>query len=153
MKTIMLSKGGETFVDDSDFAWLAHWKWKLHPQGYASRTTRSGTVLMHRSIMGEPDGDVDHRNRNKLDNRRRNLRLATRSQNMHNRGVQSNSRSGIKGVCWDPKRKKWRATIQVDGRYRQIGRFETREAASMAYRAMSARLVGEFAAREESVSA
>lgn len=148
MKEIVLCTGALVLVDDDDFAVLSHWKWKLHPQGYACRTvTGGGTLLMHRQITAAPRGtDVDHINRNKLDNRRENLRVVGRSANMHNRPKQANNRSGLKGVCWDASRGKWKAAIKVRGRHLYLGRFPTREAAHAAYLTACRELVGEIEA-------
>lgn len=148
-REIVLHSGDIALVDDADFRIVSHWKWKRHPQGYASRTTRSGTVLMHRQIMNAAESvEIDHRNGNKLDNRRGNLRIATKSQNMHNRGAQRNSKSGQKGVSWDVSRQKWRATIQVDGRYRTLGRFASLADAIACYERFAHEALGEFARTE-----
>jgi hypothetical protein len=145
MKMIGLSNGGVAIVDDADFDTLSRWRWTRHPKGYATRTATRGKILMHRQILGEPIGDVDHRNRDKLDNTRANLRVVTRSENMHNRPKQSNNTSGLKGVSWDPIRRRWRASIKVAGRHHMLGRFATRAEAASAYDAAATRLVGECA--------
>ncbi len=89
---------------------------------------------------------IDHINCNKLDNRRENLRVATRSQNMFNRTAQRNNRSGLKGVT---KRKgKWTARIQKDGIQYDLGLFNTPEEASTAYTEAAEQLHGEFANEE-----
>lgn len=94
---------------------------------YRRPTVKGGkhkTVLMHRVIMDPPDGmEIDHLNRNTLDNRRCNLRIATRSENHLNRGVSAKSKSGVSGVAWDAVRKKWRASITVRGAVHELGRF------------------------------
>jgi hypothetical protein len=83
MKTIFLSNGGVTMVDDEDFAFLSQWSWYRTPDGYAARSIWSGEprklsrVWMHREILGVKNGLCDHVNRDKLDNRRSNLRHAT----------------------------------------------------------------------------
>lgn len=59
---------------------------------------------------------VDHINGDVLDNRRENLRLANKSQNGMNRGVQSNSKSGIKGVSWHKNYNKWCAQLTFEGK-------------------------------------
>lgn len=148
MKEIVLCTGDRVLVDDADFADLNRWKWKLHPQGYASRTvTGGGTVLMHRQITAARSGvDVDHINRNKLDNRRENLRLVDHSTNMHNRPKQANNTSGLKGVSWDASRSKWKAAIQVRGQQVYLGRFLTKEDAHTAYLAACRSLVGDIEA-------
>jgi len=82
MILIELTQGHKTLIDEEDADRINQWKWKIHPQGYASRTSyvnqRSGTILLHRFILNAPkEMEVDHINGNKLDNRRTNLRLIT----------------------------------------------------------------------------
>ena len=127
MAEIILKSGEVVLVDDADYPWLSHWKWKRHRNGYACRTGYKNKkyilVLMHRQIMEPPYGlEVDHINRNKLDNRRVNLRCVTRSENNFNRPAQSNNRSGgHKGVCLDRGRMLWKAAY---GKV-LLGRFST----------------------------
>lgn len=73
---------------------------------------------LHRIIMDAPKGlQVDHINHDTLDNRKNNLRLATTSENQQNReSCQSNSKSGIRGVCWDKQRRKWKCHIKLNGK-------------------------------------
>lgn len=95
--SIRLSDGSSTVVDAADVEFLTRWRWKRHPQGYASRTAWDSvnrkyvTVLMHRAILRDiPVGmTVDHINRDKLDNRRENLRIVTQGENNRNRPRES----------------------------------------------------------------
>ncbi len=149
-REIQLSNGGVAIVDADDYERINRWRWARSPNGYAGRTATGGKkVLMHRQILGAKEGDeVDHINREKLDNRRSNLRFVTRSQNMHNRPRQKNNTSGAKGVSHDPThrgKKKWRASIQVNGRYKLVGRFVTMEEAVAAYDDAARAMVGEAA--------
>lgn len=125
-------------VDDADFARLSAYSWWVSGSGYAKRTG----VWMHRDVLSTPL-QVDHINGNKLDNRRENLREATRSQNQAHRGAQKNSKSGVKGVS--QRGSKWRAFIQVKGRTLWLGSFGTKEEAADAYRVAALRHYGEFA--------
>lgn len=216
VRTIPLSGGAITVVDDADYARLSRWRWKLlttkHDKRYAYRTPnttggKSVAIYMHREILGLSLGDplkVDHANGDGLDNRRVNLRLATHAQNLQNmaafggtspfKGVSLDARTGrwvarlkanneqinigafddeaeaalaydcvargrhghfavlnfpdvseydplllgsgrsrFKGVSWDRARRKWRATIQVDGRKAELGRYENEADAARAY--------------------
>jgi hypothetical protein len=137
-------------VDEADFAVLSERKWKLHKDGYAYRTERQNgryvNVYMHRAILGITDKRrVDHINRDKLDNRRENLRAATQSQNLHNSGKPKHNRSGHKGVYWMNKRNRWCAQIRVDGHHYHLGVHATLDDALAAYEAGRRRLLGEFA--------
>lgn len=92
-----------------------------------------------------PDGQIDHVNRDRGDNRFCNLRLATNSQNQANCWRSSSNSSGFKGVSWSKKDRKWRAQIKVGGAYRFLGNFDTPEQASAAYAAVAIEHFGEFA--------
>ncbi len=98
MKEIKLTKGRVAFVDDEDFEYLNQWKWhysmgRNENDGYAKRGVNLGnkktkTIQMHRVVMNLKEGDgkmVDHKDRNKLNCQKNNLRLANRSQNGNNR--------------------------------------------------------------------
>jgi hypothetical protein len=91
---IPLSNGGEAIVDNDRFEELLKWKWRKNKDGYAHRTAhRKGKtkretiiVLIHRAIIGATPGQiVDHINRDRLDNRRSNLRIVNRVEHAQNR--------------------------------------------------------------------
>ncbi len=63
-----------------------------------------------------PDGFIDHINRVRTDNRISNLRLVTHSENMQNRKIQKNNKSGYRGVSWDAKYGKWSEPPRVSWR-------------------------------------
>jgi hypothetical protein len=92
-----------------------------------------------------PDHDVDHRDGVRSNNAFRNLRPATMSQNIANSRRPLHNTSGFKGVGWDKKARKWRATIEVRGRRIYLGLFETLEAAAASYHAAAIQHFGEFA--------
>jgi hypothetical protein len=127
MKKIFLSQGKFAIVDECLFEWLIQWKW-YHSKGYAARNIggrkNKSIVWMHRLINDTPDGfETDHINRNKLDNRRENLRSVTKSQNGLNKGKNKNNKSGYKGVYLESWSGKWRAEIRIDGKRMTLGRF------------------------------
>ena len=103
---------------------------------------------MHRFIMNLKPGDkqqIDHKNRNGLDNRKENLRLTTDSLNNMNKGIQKNNTSGYRGVSLHKKYKKWRSTIQINKRVIHIGYFCNIEEAVLAYNKKALELYGEYA--------
>ena len=93
-----------------------------------------------------PSKEVDHRNEIKSDNRWKNLREATASQNHRNRGKPKNNKSGYKGVCWDNRRQKWIATINVRiGKKKKqfwLGAYANPEQAFEAYKQGAKRIHG-----------
>lgn len=143
MKKLQLTKGQFAIVDDEDFDYLNQWKWGLHNGGYAMRVqTISGhgrrrkrtAVLMHRVVNKTPDGlETDHINRDKLDNRKSNLRIAMPYQNIGNQEKRSTNTSGFKGVIWEKRAKKWMARIKINGKGVYLGLFEDKEDAAKAY--------------------
>jgi hypothetical protein len=92
-----------------------------------------------------PEGDTDHINCDKADNRIDNLREATRSENSANRPPPAHNRSGFKGVHFDKSRQKWMAFIRKDWRVRNLGRYATKEEAVAVRRAAELEIYGEFA--------
>ena len=90
---------------------------------------------------------VDHINGDIRDNRRANLRFATHSESMCNRGMAKNNRSGFKGVSVDKRKCQWRyrATIKCEGKKYNLGTFATPEEAYEAYKKASQELHGQFA--------
>lgn len=127
-------------VDDEDYERVSTKRWYLHPDGYAIRSQGRRTVLLHREVAGLTAGDgleVDHRDRNGLNNRRGNLRVGTRALNAQNLRPQLSARgvpptSAHRGVCWDRTRGKWRASVGLNGKVRTIGRFDDEDEAARA---------------------
>ncbi len=133
MKLIPLTQGFFAMVDDEDYASLSKYKWSVSSLSWSSPNCRYArrfvvrkSIFMHRQIIGALDGqETDHVNRNGLDNQRRNLRIATRSQNGFNRGMQSNNTSGETGIVWHRRNKKWQAQAMIDRKMHYLGQFES----------------------------
>ena len=161
MRRIPLSQGKFAIVDDQDYRYLMQWKWSYSecarsgPDiGCAQRTVhltgKSTTILMHRLILNRKLGrrsarQVNHRNGNKLDNRRRNLREATASQNCHNRKKRPNCTSRYIGVSFWSSNGKWAAEIFAFSRRVFIGFFPNEERAARAYNDAAVKYYGEYA--------
>lgn len=145
MALITLSRGAVAVVDDADYAWLTNGpKWSCDAKNYAVRHVyavdgRRIMEKMHRLILGaHPNQKVDHKNTDTLDNRRANLRLATVQLNGANRKKQLHyagkpTKSKFKGVWFDPKRNRWRASIRINGKLQQLGRFLSETKAAEVY--------------------
>jgi hypothetical protein len=124
-------------VDIEDLPRLARYRWCTN-NGYAYNR---GVGMMQRFLMRTPDGlDTDHINGNRLDNRKCNLRYATRAEN----GMNRHSVRNLKGVQKE-RTGRFRAAITSRGFRHHIGVFDTREEAARAYDEAAMRLHGEFA--------
>ena len=102
-------------------------------------------VFMHNQIMSFPKMYVDHKNGNGLDNRRINLRLATRRQNSQNSRKRGNTSSKFKGVSFHKQSGKWRSRIIINGTECFLGLFDSEESAAQMYRSVALEVFGEFA--------
>lgn len=121
----------------------------LHKHGYILIKIHNTSYRAHRLvwlyIYGEfPPEHIDHINGMRADNRLFNLRPATNTENLNNRGKQNNNTSGHKGVYWNKRDKKWQANCRVDGKLHFLGYFATPELASDAYQTFAKLHHGEF---------
>jgi len=91
---------------------------------------------------------VDHRNRDKSDDRIENLRPVTRSQNRANCSVALNNISGLKGAHYQKTRGRWTSSIKVGGKQKHLGCFDTAEEAHAAYVKAAREYFGDFACEE-----
>ncbi len=158
MKQIPLTQGQFALVDDDDFERVNQFKWhairivkKCGITYYAVRSTAFGqgkkrkTIIMHRFIMGFPIGkvEIDHADNNGLNNQKHNLRIATRSENQHNRSAQVNCISRYKGVTF--RRNKYQSRIMVNYKSITVGYYKDEIQAAKAYDKKAIELFGEFA--------
>jgi hypothetical protein len=120
-------------VDDEDYERvMVRGRWHLTGKGYVQNAVTGPRgkvfVLLHRFLLGLKPGDpeVDHEDRNPLNNQKTNLRRSTAVLNGHNRDPRGNSNntSGHRGVTWDRQHNKWRATVSINRRRHHIGRFD-----------------------------
>lgn len=143
MPQIITRCGHAVNVDDCDYESLSRWVWLVTQDGYARAFIEKRPQYMHRLILGAMKGQVvDHRDRDRLNNSRANIRIATPLVNTLNRGMQRNNTSGFKGViagrCGN-----WRARIKVNRRFICLGTFIRADEAARAYDAASIRFHGE----------
>jgi len=148
MKKIFLTPNKHhkfVLVDNEDYKWLNQYTWYFTNVGYATTEINYKRYLMHRLIMKTPKGmDTDHINHNILDNRRENLRIATRAQNNAN-GKGRKHTSIYKGICWVTEKKKWKAQIAFNKKTIHLGYFNNELRASKIYDKKARELYGEFA--------
>jgi hypothetical protein len=121
----------------------------LNCQGYCHIAIDSKNYKAHRLAWlyhyGEmPRLDIDHINGDKSDNSIANLRIATDSQNLANAKMYSGNTSGVKGVAWDARSRKWKAYVRLRGTYHHLGYFTNIADAARARLAGAERLQGEF---------
>ena len=151
MKEIDVYGGYKALVDDEDYEYLSKFKWHLSGTGYPARsvwlpTQKNRDINMHKDIMSSSNGlEVDHINRNKLDNRRCNLRYVTHRQNMLNKPLRKNTSSIYRGVYHYKKYDLWTAQIMSNKVNYHLGYFKTEREAAIAYDKKAIELHGEFA--------
>lgn len=153
MPEIKLSSGLIALVDNIDLPLVAPYKWfpQKSPRTTYAQANGPGvngvqpTIRMHRLILGAKRGEfVDHRNGNGLDNRRENLRLATRGQNNRNARRRSDNTTGYKGVTLTPQNR-YRSDIHASGRRALLGHYATAEEAAHAYNLVAGLAHGPYA--------
>jgi hypothetical protein len=143
MKKIKLTQNKYALIDDEDYTFVSKYKWHVsvvksrnYKLFYARARDTEGDgkhIYMHRYILKPYSKElVDHVNHNGLDNRKKNLRLCSCSENRYNSRERKNI-SGFKGVHWRPSLKKWVADIRKDKKKIYLGLFSTKELASRAY--------------------
>lgn len=155
---IPLSQGQFSLLDEGDYEKYGLKKWcaQYSPFTKSFYAVRNETVAfktikrfyLHRFVCGLTDDDerdVDHINHDTLDNRKSNLRVATRSQNCqnsHRGGVRS--KSGLRGAYLHSNKTHWYSVISVNGKRVYLGTHSTKEEAAAAYREAARRLHGDF---------
>ena len=150
MKTIKLTRGQYTMVDNKDFEWLNKFKWfacKWTNSFCAAGWHENKSRYMHRLILGLKSDDkrqADHINHNTLDNRRCNLRITTASQNHMNEKPHKKFSSKYKGVCRCKQYKKWVVRITKECKQIYLGLFDNETDAALMYNQIAEQLFGEY---------
>lgn len=154
---VPLTKGFVAVIDAADVGFVGQFNWQVRVRKNSVYAVRAGLrrqgekgiKYLHRELLAAPYGvEVDHRSGDGLDNRRKNLRLATVAQNRRNQRTGKANTSGIKGVSWHKRVKRWAANITVNGKALHLGYHDTKELARAAYAAASAEHHGEFGRTE-----
>lgn len=149
---IPLTHGKWVLVDETDLGLVRSWRWTLSTDGYAvSKMMVDGkyrNIKMHRFLLGDALAGglhTDHINGNRLDNRRSNLRPASRSQNQANR--ETRRRNRFKGV--QKNGPSWSARVTFKGKHHYVGRIATEIEAAKVYNRIAREVHGEFARLNE----
>lgn len=133
---IVLTNGGIALIDEEDCEQVATRKWyrsDAKRTAYAKATDHTDPRWMHQFVLKTFE-EIDHRDGNGLDNRKQNLRLTTRNDNVQNaakRGV--NPTSVYKGVYFNKLTKKWVAQVCIDYKTTHLGSFDNEIDAAIAY--------------------
>lgn len=152
---IPLTQGVFAKVDKSDFDQLSVYKWQAAKgrQGelravrtvYDKKSGKRKTVQMSRQILQAVGKQkVDHKNGNTLDNSRKNLRACSNQENGYNRGKNKNNSSGFRGVSYEKRCGKWRATLKAGGAFKSLGYFESKKMAILSWKAAAKVYFGEY---------
>lgn len=149
MRKLLIKGDIYTFLDDQDFEWASKIKWRIGTWGYVEGKIKRGgkwtTISLHKEILSPPIGYVtDHWNRNKLDNQRHNLRIATRSQNAANAPAWKNNPYGHRGVYFHHGIGKWVAQLTFKGKRMLDKAFKCKTDALLAYSSKAKEIYGEF---------
>jgi hypothetical protein len=147
--TIPLAGGQVALVDPEDATWIGRYQWHVGTKGYPEGRVAGVKLTMHRLIMDAAPGQiVVHLNGDPLDNRRANLRLTDSPHHVAGRSrkqAPERRSSQYKGVSWVASKRKWYASIQVEGKTRNLGYYDSEEAAAAAYDRAAQEHFGEFA--------
>lgn len=152
MKLIELTQGKFAMVDDEDYELLIQYRWQYHKSsGYAVHSFRvnpnkTDLISMQRFLLGSDiKSRIDHKDLNRLNNQRSNLRFCTLSQNQYNREKQKNNTSGYKGVTYRKDNDRYQSYIGVNNNRIHLGYFKTPEEAALRYNVAAKEYHGEFA--------
>lgn len=154
-RRIKLTRGKYAIVDPDDFERLNRYKWQCTNLGYARRTAsrmcdkrrKRVAIQMHNVVCTTPQGmTVDHINRNRLDNRKANLRAVTLEQNNWNRKyVKKRAKTRYTGIYWNSQMKKWQVRLMIKGRSRSFGYYADEVEAAKVYDKVVKEYRGEYA--------
>lgn len=139
------SRGFEFYFDIDDWDKITQWSWSVDPRGYLAATVNNHHKTLHNYLMQPSKGlVVDHINGNRLDNRKKNLRVCTPHQNSMNKGKSKNNQTGVTGVSMTPGGK-YRARIMVNRKEIRLGHYETLAEATKARKLAEIKFFGEYA--------
>jgi hypothetical protein len=145
------NQGKEFIIDDEDYPKVKLFTWYISKIGYVVSDIgprgKRRQIRLHRLLLNVLDAKtlVDHINRNELDNRKSNLRIANKQQNGANAELSKHNTSGFKGVSYKADKGKWKSYIAVNGRQIHAGYFNTAAEAARQYNKLAIQYFGTFA--------
>ena len=148
MKKIQLTYGKQALVDDSTYGLLSQFGWTIDKRNNCVISTAKDLPerRMSRMIMNAQQGEVvDHIDGNPLNNQFVNLRICTQKQNMYNRKINKNSKSGYKGVTYNKGIEMYTAQIRYNGKLKYLGSYMNKKEAAEAYNNAATKQFGEYA--------
>ena len=146
-------------VDKEDYPKVKDYHWRIHKNYAVTKVysnSKSKSLWMHKVIMGNFDKgfDIDHINRNPLDNRKPNLRVVTHYQNKQNLGLNKNNSSGYRNISFDNKTGLYQASFCYKYKRYSVGMYKSLETAIQKLNAKRKRVMSEedFKIYEDSLS-
>lgn len=141
------TRKGEKFIfDKEDFNMISKYTWFLSKRGYMTTNIKRRPVTMHKLLLGNLKKlDIDHISRDRVDNRRCNLRVCTHQQNIFNQSKRSTNTSGFMGVSQMLRTGKYEAYVHYNNRKHYFGTYDSAIEAAKARDVGAKELFGEYA--------
>ena len=135
-------------IDTEDIKKIKNFKWSLAKTGYVQAHHGAGIIKIQHIVMGifpNMEKQIDHKDGNRLNNCKSNLRFCTSAENNRNRGKQKNNKSGYKGVYHASRGSRWVANIRINRKTIYLGTFTNKLDAAKTYNEAAIKYHGEFA--------
>lgn len=145
IRLIALTQNKNVIVDAEDYEWLNQWNWHISSSGTSEMlyAATGGGILLHRMLMRVgSDKEIDHINGDGLDDRKANLRPATRAENVCNTLANLPNKTKYRGIVKIDNG--YSARICMRGKRLYLGYFKTQEEASAAYEIAAKEIKGAF---------
>ena len=140
-------------IDEESLLKVIKYSWYYNKRDNTVSTVIDGKTTYIHQLLVPGAVQVDHKDRNPLNNKLNNLRSATPQQNQYNKSEYSTNTSGYKGVYWDKSVNKWCSKIRIEifgvRKLKHLGFFATKELAAIAYNVAARRYHKEFAYQNE----
>lgn len=123
--TGITNQGDKFYIDIEDFEELKKHCWWTDKDGYISTQHHGVNIKIHQLLKSTDDKHlVDHRDRNKLNYRKNNLRIVSIEENCFNKSVSSRNKTGVIGVFWSERNHKWKSKIGYSKKHIHLGFYE-----------------------------